>query len=109
MLVVKIFGGAAAAHGILPGAPVRLFILHDGHASQAGSPSVSAAGAPFETEAVRSLQTHDLKPEQDMDLVVIHNVFIAVSIKNLQCPHQFHTKDEVPVTYGGMLSTRLYA
>lgn len=105
MILRKAFVKRAIACGILPVVPVMLYPLHNCHKRQVGTARLSKACAPSETEAVRTLQNHNLPREQGTDLVV-QTVIFEDSVKDPA--YTFHTNDEVLATLGDTVSSGLY-
>lgn len=58
MVLCREFGENAASHAAQPGAAVKLFAVHNGHAVQVGSAAVGKAGATSKTGAVKSVYNH---------------------------------------------------
>lgn len=108
MVLCKDFGNTATACGLLPGGAVKLLALHNVHAVQVRTATLSEAGEKSETEVVISMHNHDSHHHEGTNLLVRCTVAIAYSIKYLVYPYTFHTSDEVPASLGGMLSSRLY-
>lgn len=89
--------------------PVKLFTLHNEHAKQVGTATVSKAGTTSEPEVVRKMPSHDLICKQNTELVVICTVVVAVSIKYLPHLYTIHRNDNVPAAFDYMFSSKPYA
>lgn len=85
--------------------PGELYGLQNGHAAQAGTVTLSEAGATFEIEAVRSLHRHNIPWEQGTDVVVIRTVGIADIGKRLACTYTLFSNDGVPAPLGDIFSS----
>lgn len=93
------FDNTAAADGVRPGVPVKLFVLHNGQAAHFGTATVSNLCTTSDTEGVRSMPNQHLSYKQGADLLVIRTVDIVDSIKDLANTYTLHTEDEVPSTF----------
>lgn len=80
----------AAAGAALPGMPVNLFALHDGHSLQVGTAKMSEAGGTFEIEAVRVMHNHDLPLEQSRTLRHSYCDYCRLSMKSWESLHVQH-------------------
>lgn len=59
------------------------------HSKQVGSATLSEAGLTSKKDAVRRMHNHKLPCKQGKDLVVIHSVDIADSMKDFAYPYTF--------------------
>lgn len=96
MVLGNVFDNYSALFVALPGVPLNLVALHNGHASQFGTTTVRKAGAASEIEAVRRMYIHNPPPEQVKSLVVVCPVIIADTVNDLAYPYTFHTCYEAP-------------
>lgn len=84
---------------------VKIFALHNKHAVQVATATVSEAGATYETEAVRRMHNPDIPREQGADLVDFQAVAIADSVNDLLYLYMIRTKKEVTGTLSDMFSS----
>lgn len=103
------FGKPAAAREIVPGAHVNLFAVHDGHAQEAGTATLSKAKKYFVNELVQRFHNRYLPRNSGTDLVIIRSVTIANSFKNFTYSYTFIPIDGVPETIIEILSSVLYS
>lgn len=103
------FSKTATASWIVPGVPVNLFAVQDGHSKEVGTATVSEAGAISVRRPVQGTHDQDLPHNTGTDLVVICSVTITYSVKNFIYRYTFITNYEVPKTLGDIFSSFPYA
>lgn len=108
-LLSEEFAHSVTAFVVLPDMPVRLFALHNGHATRVVTAIVSEAGATTITEAVRIMHDQDSPRQQRKHLVVIRTISIADPVKAPVYPYTFRTNGKARAPFNNMSSSRLYA
>lgn len=56
---------------------------------------------------LKSVHNHNLRPEEDMDLVLIRTGVIADSVQNIAYYHRFHMKYDIQATLGNTFPSEL--